>query len=160
MSGNFAIKGGGGRPPNGKCHLKFPFWLFDYFPKSVSALCEFCSNRRICQSCYMDFSKLLHGFVKIDTGICLNLYTVFAKLLNGFVKVLCIPRPLPKNKARDKFDQDFKACWSFCFEQKVLNESKYSMPWVCCAFGNNLICILGIFLPNGYNLAHIFQRAG
>ena len=27
MSGNFAIKGGGGRTPNGKCHLKFPFWF-------------------------------------------------------------------------------------------------------------------------------------
>ena len=27
-----AIKGGGGRTPNGKCHLKFPFWLCDYFP--------------------------------------------------------------------------------------------------------------------------------
>ena len=24
--------GGGGRPPNGKCHLKFPFWLFEPFP--------------------------------------------------------------------------------------------------------------------------------
>ena len=34
MSGNFAIKGGGGgRTPNGKCHLKFPFWLFETFPK-------------------------------------------------------------------------------------------------------------------------------
>ena len=33
MSGNFAIKGGGGRTPNGKCHLKFPFWFFDYLPK-------------------------------------------------------------------------------------------------------------------------------
>ena len=30
MSGNFAIKGGG-RTPNGKCHLKFPFWLFEPF---------------------------------------------------------------------------------------------------------------------------------
>ena len=57
----------------------------------------------------MDFSKLLHGFVKIDTGICQNLNTFFAKLLNGFVKVVCIPRPLPK-KAKDKFDKDFKAC--------------------------------------------------
>ena len=35
-----------------------------------------------------------------------------------------------------KFDQDSKACWSFCFELKVLNESKYSTPWVCCYFGN------------------------
>ena len=35
-----------------------------------------------------------------------------------------------KNKL--KFDQDFKACWSFCFELKVLNESKFSMPWPLC----------------------------
>ena len=35
-----------------------------------------------------------------------------------------------------KFDQDSKACWSFCFEVKVLNESKFSMPWVRCAFDN------------------------
>ena len=34
MSGNFAIKGGG-RTPNGKCHLKFPFWFFDYLPKGL-----------------------------------------------------------------------------------------------------------------------------
>ena len=34
MSGNFAIKGGGGRTPNGKCHLKFPFWFFAPFPKT------------------------------------------------------------------------------------------------------------------------------
>ena len=27
-------------------------------------------------------------------------------------------------------------CWSFCFELKVLNESKYLMPWVHCASGN------------------------
>ena len=32
MSGNFAIKGGGVSAPNGKCHLKFPFWFFDYLP--------------------------------------------------------------------------------------------------------------------------------
>ena len=33
MSGNFAIKGGGGgRTPNGKCHLKFPFWFFAPLP--------------------------------------------------------------------------------------------------------------------------------
>ena len=32
MSGNFAIKGGGGRTPNGKCHLKFPFWFSAHLP--------------------------------------------------------------------------------------------------------------------------------
>ena len=35
-------------------------------------------------------------------------------------------------KNKQKFDQDFKACWSFCFELKVLNESKFSMPWPLC----------------------------
>ena len=41
-----------------------------------------------------------------------------------------------------KFDHHFKACRSFCFELKVLNESKYSMPWVRCAFGNVLFQVL------------------
>ena len=36
MSGNFAIKGGGGgRTPNGKCHLKFPFWFFAHLPYQI-----------------------------------------------------------------------------------------------------------------------------
>ena len=37
MSGNFAIKGGGGggRTPNGKCHLKFPFWLSAHLPNII-----------------------------------------------------------------------------------------------------------------------------
>ena len=59
------------------------------------------------------------------------------KVLREFVKVvLCISRHLP-NKTKLRFDQDFKACWSFCFELKVLkNESKCSMTWFRCAFGN------------------------
>ena len=43
MSGNFAIKGGGGRTPNGKCHLKFPFWFFAHLPKQMLEK-VFCSN--------------------------------------------------------------------------------------------------------------------
>ena len=35
-------------------------------------------------------------------------------------------------KSKLKFDQDSKAFWSFCFELKVLNESKFSMPWPLC----------------------------
>ena len=42
-----------------------------------------------------------------------------------------------------KFDHEFKAHWSFCSDLKVLIESKYSMPWVRCAFGNVLWSILG-----------------
>ena len=57
------------------------------------------------------------------------------KLLLWFVKVvLLISRHLPN---KTKLDQDFKACWSLCFELKVLkNESKCSMTWFRCAFGN------------------------
>ena len=62
----------------------------------------------------MDFSDFLYGFLKVAT---------------------CISCPLPY-KTKLKCEQDFKACWSFYFELKVLNESKYSMPWVRCAFGN------------------------
>ena len=43
--------------------------------------------------------------------------------------------PFAKKK-KLKFDQDSKACWSFCFELKVLNELKFSKPWVRCAFGS------------------------
>ena len=83
--------------------------------------------------CEMDFSKFMHGFLEIVTWICQTCYMDLFKLLHGLV--LCISRSLP-NKTKLKFDRDFKACWSFCFELKVLNESIYSMPWVCCAFGN------------------------
>ena len=61
------------------------------------------------------------------------------KLYHGFVKVvLCISSPFP-HKKKLKFGQDFKFCWSFYFELKVLNESNYSIPQVHCAFGNVFI---------------------
>ena len=85
---------------------------------------------------FLDLSKLINLFLQVVTWICQKIYMDLLKLLLGFVTVLlCISCPLP-NKTKLKFDQDFKACWSFCFEQKVLNESKNSMPWVRCAFGN------------------------
>ena len=73
---------------------------------SVSALVKFCSNCQICQSCYMDLSKLLDGFVKGVTWICQSCSMYFLP----FAK---------KNKL--KIDQDFQGCWCFCFELKVLN---------------------------------------
>ena len=69
----------------------------------------------------MDFSKLFYGFVKIDTWIFLSCFIDLSKFIHGFVKVvLCISCPLT-DKSKLKFDKDFKACWSFFFEQKVLN---------------------------------------
>ena len=82
----------------------------------------------------LDLSKFLNGFLYVVTWICQNWYMDSFKLIHGFVKVvLCISRLFP-NKTKLKFDQDFKDDWSFCFELKVLNESKYSMlgsavPW-------------------------------
>ena len=83
----------------------------------------------------MFLSEYIHGFLLVVTWICRSCCIDLLRLLLGFVKVvLCISRPLP-NKTKMKFDQDFKVCWSFCFELKVSNEKKYSMPWVRCAFG-------------------------
>ena len=95
----------------------------------------------------MDFSKLSNGFVKIYTWIFPSWYIDLSKLLHGFVKIVTwiwrsfsmFPRLLP-NKTKVMLDQDFKACWSFYFEIKLLNESKYSMSWVRCAFGNVFAC--------------------
>ena len=43
----------------------------------------------VCQNWYLDFSKLLHEFVKIDTWICHpNWYMDLSKLLHGYFKVV------------------------------------------------------------------------
>ena len=39
-------------------------------------------------SCYIDFFKLLYGFVKIDTWISLSCYVDLSNLLHGLVKVI------------------------------------------------------------------------
>ena len=88
--------------------------------------------------CYMDLSKSINRFLWFCM-FCQKLLHGFAKVVvRGFANVaLCISLPLT-NKTKLKFVQDFKACWSFCFELKVLNDSKYSMTWVRCTFSNVL----------------------
>ena len=50
---------------------------------------------------------LLNGFLKIVTWICQSCYMDLFKLLHGLVKVvICISRPLP-NKTKLKFNRDF-----------------------------------------------------
>ena len=48
--------------------------------QSVTLCFEFCSICWICQSCYIDFFKLLHGFVVVDTRIFLSCYRICQKL--------------------------------------------------------------------------------
>ena len=53
---------------------------------------------------------MMHGFLQVVTWICQSCYMDLLKLLHGFVKVvLFISQPLP-SKTKLKFDQDFKAC--------------------------------------------------
>ena len=60
-------------------------------------------------------------------------------LLKRFDKVVQhISRPL-QNKTKLKVDQEFRACWSFCFQLKALSQSSHCLPWVRCAFGNIFI---------------------
>ena len=51
----------------------------------VLSVCQSPFLSKICQSFYMDFSKLLHGFVKIDTWISLSCYMDLSKLMHGFL---------------------------------------------------------------------------
>ena len=86
------------------------------------------------------FSLYSISFLLFLVFFCL--FCLFAFLFFSEV-VLCIYRPWP-NKSLLKFNQYFKACWSLCFEMRVLNESTNSMPWICCAFV--LFCLLFFLL--------------
>ena len=55
--------------------------------QSLNPRFEFWLNCWICQSWYMNFSKMLHGFLYIVTWICQNRYMHFYRLLYGFVKI-------------------------------------------------------------------------
>ena len=90
---------------------------------------------------YIDFSMFVDRFVIIVLWISLSCYLDLSKLPHGFIKITWVCQSC-SNKTKLKFDQDFIVCWSFCFELKLLNESKYSVPWVRCGFGN-VCCICG-----------------
>ena len=67
-------------------------------------------DKWISPSCNIDLSKLKHRFLKVVIRICQNSLKNFSMFLYGFVKVvLFISQPLP-SKTKLKFDQDFKAC--------------------------------------------------
>ena len=101
-----------------KLLLGFPFKFIDGFVKIEIWI--FWVVKWMCQNWHMDFSKLLHWFVKIDTWMSLIFYMNLSKFLHGFVKVvtwicqICFMyySHLAK-KTKLKFNQDFKACWSF-----------------------------------------------
>ena len=90
---------------------------------------------------------MLDGFVKTDAWISLSCYTDFSKLMHGFVKVVYVNlSKLFYVLLKLKFDQDIKALWSFCCELKVLNEPKYLIPWVPFAMFHVMILNLWCFL--------------
>ena len=71
----------------------------------------------------MELSKLFHGFVKVFAWICQSCSLYF----------------LPFTKQTKLRFVLISKLGSFCFELKVLNKSRYSMPWVCCG------CALAMF---------------
>ena len=91
----------------------------------------------------MDLSKLITGFISFHRDLSKSVFMDFSKLLHEFVKVvLCISRSVT-NKIMLKFDQDFKPCWSFCFVKVLKSQStEWWMPWVRCAGSNVLFSSL------------------
>ena len=83
--------------PPARTLLSVIYWRQDFYRTQVQSLpclasksltpC-FCCSYWICQSCYMDFSKLLIGFVKVDIWISLSCYMDLSKLMHGFLKVV------------------------------------------------------------------------
>ena len=64
--------------------------------------------RRISLSRYTELSNLMQGFLCVVIWICQSCYMDLWKLLHGFVKVVtCFSRPLP-NETKLKFDQHLK----------------------------------------------------
>ena len=90
-----------------------------------------------CQSCCMLFLKLLYGFLKV---------------------ALCFYHPL-SNKTELTFDQNLKACWSFCFEstQCLGSVVPLAMFYVVVIFHckyafHTLHCIMSIVLMSSVSV--------
>ena len=62
-------------------------------------------KKSCCDSCFMDLTWLFKRFDKVAQHIS---------------------RPL-QNKTKLRFDQDFRACWSFCFQLKALSQSSHCL---------------------------------
>ena len=102
-----------------------------------------CMQPRVCEYCWKTFSNsfnLKQHIVNVhiqSQGVTCTMcdkVTWICKFLQGFVKlVLCISCPLPKIN-RLKFDQDFKTCWSFCFEIELLNLAMFAICLSCSFF--------------------------
>ena len=126
MSGNFAIKGGG-RTPNGKCHLKFPFWFFDSFPNFHQFLLHFFSFTIEMQFVFWGSCPLLesstfrrrHPFCLSSTNLTPDLH--FAKILTTMQDFWA--RIHPKNSV---ILTSLASLWSL----SASTFSKFSFVWV------------------------------
>ena len=109
-----------------------PAKVFSFYPTQVWPLHLSCQSVAKC-SCWVELSCYKLFFVKFVTWISLSYYMDLAKLIHGMLQLSKLFLPFAKQK---KVDKDFKACWSICFDLKVVNESMYPMPSVRCAVGN------------------------
>ena len=82
---------------------------------------------------------MLHGFVKIDTWISVSCYKDFSKLFHGFLF--------------KSFYMDLSnLLHGFVEVLYALNQPKYSMPWVDCAFAN-VVSVLMLILVGSTEVA-------
>ena len=97
-------------------HSQFSLSVSNAFANQVDVCKRFVKVvSGICQSCYIDLSKLFHGFVKVGIWICQVL--------------ICISCP---NQTRQKFDQDFKGRWRIYACAVQLNGSFFCKEWKDC----------------------------
>ena len=101
-------------PPGPDLHIFV--WLLPYVPRSKQDIYS------VCNSTFPDSKETF--LIKVNPPPpCLT--------------ILCRQGFLTLCQNQDELGLDFKACLSFCFELKVFNESKHSIPWVRCTFVND-----------------------
>ena len=78
MSENLCHQGGGGRTPNGKCHLKFPFWLLAHLPKSFLVKIKKTVNKTnyfwLCTVRWLPTGGWLHNHYRMLLKLQLHLW--------------------------------------------------------------------------------------
>jgi len=115
----------------------------------------------------VDFSKLLNGFLNIDTSISLkvvigfsqNWYIDLLKLLYGFFKIVqYISCPLT-SKTKLKFGLDFKAYWTKVVEWfKLLNALGSLVPLAVFQIVGELYVVNRLQIQWRHKCSHILRR--
>ena len=85
------LRGGGG--PNGKCHLKFPFWFFDSFPYSKSNIVYVsCIVYRVSCIVYVIPTFGMYIFMALDIVDIIAPYCIKVEIYDQYIFYIAIKR--------------------------------------------------------------------